>query len=110
MKFVDSDDPVKLKYLKCDMIKENKVTTTTKPKKIPSKTDFRPSLTQHFQLPLNAGKKANNKKFKHKSVQFTEVYHNENPFYVEIMSKQSTRCSHCGIDIYLGELKFHLST
>ena len=52
------------------------------------------NLTKAFRLPTNAGKKPSEK-----SRIFTKVYHNDKPFFVEIASKKSTRCSACGVDI-----------
>ena len=60
------------------------------------KEDF--SLTKKFQLPMDAGKKTSKFPSK-KRIEFTEVYHNYKPFFVEMMSKLSTRCSHCGLDM-----------
>ena len=36
---------------------------------------------------------------------YTKVYHNDKPFFVEIASMKSTRCSQCGIDIAFGREK-----
>jgi len=56
------------------------------------------NLTKMLQLPINAGKKDNQKPSRMKHT-FTEVYHNDRPFFIEIMSSNSNRCAACQVEI-----------
>ena len=92
------------RYLKCEPVcnpnlkakpAKKKSATLNENKNIYMRTD---NLTKILPLPINAGKKDNQKPSKMKHA-FTEVYHNDRPFFIEIISRDSNRCAACQVEI-----------
>ena len=90
----DDDIP---KFLSFNPSTEAKGTGNTGSELTPSKVYD--NLTKLFKLPMNAGKKKSDIRKPTKSkATFTEIYHNDRPFFIELMSKNSNKCASCKID------------
>ena len=99
-KYLVSGDAHHKKFLTCEAIQANNedihdIENFHKTDIVPH---LKKNMTEIFKLPLTAGMKSSELPARPRPL-YSEIFHKDRPFFIQIMSTDSKKCSACDIDI-----------